>query len=65
MITISAQEALEILKSTQTLKDSTIKDTLELSALQNEGFDILTGISFYDCVFLENVVSWSVYHREN
>ncbi|MBK8967279.1 MAG: hypothetical protein IPM36_11515 [Lewinellaceae bacterium] len=32
--------------------------------MQNEGFDILTGISFYDCVFLENVVSWSVYHRE-
>lgn len=64
MTSISAAKALEILKKSQKIENASIQGLLELGALQNEDFDILIGLSFYNCEFLDRVTSWSVYHRE-
>lgn len=64
MTSISAAEALEILKKSQKLENASIQGSLELSALQNEDFDILIELSFSNCEFQGRVISWSVYHRE-
>jgi hypothetical protein len=64
MTSISAAKVLETLKKSQKIENASIQGVLELGTLQNEDFDILIDLSFYNCEFLDRVSSWSVYHRE-